>query len=198
MHRTTQFALYLAGLVVAASIVSSPATAQGSAVGKGSWIIGGSAGVSSQKADGADGSTTVISLAPSALYFVSPGVAIGGAVSLGYFNNPQSSATSFGIGPSIRYYFANRAGKTLPFVSATIAPTWQSTDPKSSTVANTSSHNLEIEGTIGFTHLLVPQIGITGEAYYDHLSFDSDRGDFHATQDSYAIGVRFGITAFVF
>jgi len=198
MHRSTRFALSLAGLVVAASIVSSPAAAQGSPVGKGSWIIGGSAGVSSQKTDGADGSTTVISVAPSALYFVSPGVAIGGALSLGYFNNPQGSGTSFGIGPSIRYYFGDRTGKTLPFVSATIAPTWQSTDPKNSTAANTSSRNLEIEGTIGLTHLLVPHVGITGEAYYDHRSFESDRGDLHVTQDSYAFGVRFGITAFVF
>jgi len=198
MHRSTRFATYFAGLVVAASIVSSPAAAQGSPVGKGSWIISGSAGVSSQKADGADGSTTIITLAPSALYFVSPGVAIGGAVTFGYFNSPQSSATTFGVGPAIRYYFGDRTAKTLPFVSAMVSPTWQSTDPKSSSVVNTSSHNLEIEGTIGFTHLLVPHVGITGEAYYDRLSFDSDRGDFHVTQDSYAIGVRFGLTAFVF
>ena len=198
MQRKLSFASYLARLVVAASIVSSPGLAQGSPVGKGSWIISGSAGASSQKVDGVDGSVTSISLAPSALYFVSPGVAIGGQVSLGYFSSPQASSTSFGIGPSIRYYFGDKAAKTLPFVSATVMPIWQSTDPKNSTVASTSSTNLEVEGTIGFTHLLVPHVGITGEAYYAHQSFSSDRGSLHIDEDSYAIGVRFGITAFVF
>lgn len=198
MQRSTSFASYLARLVVAASIVSSPVLAQGSPVGKGSWIISGSAGISSQKVDGADGSITVVNLAPSALYFVAPGLAIGGAVSFGYFTTPQSSSTSFGVGPSIRYYFADKAAKTLPFVSATVAPTWQSSDPKGSTVPSTSSNNLSVEGTIGFTHLLVPHVGITGEAYYNHLSLNSDRGTLHVDQSAYTIGVRFGLTAFVF
>ena len=198
MRRRSSLVSGLARLIVAASIVSSPLLAQGSPTGKGSWIISGSAGASSQKVDGVDGTTTSISLAPSGLYFVSPGLALGGAVSFGYFTSSLASSTAFGIGPSIRYYFGDRTGKTLPFVSATVAPTWTTTDPKNSTTANTTTNGLEVEGTIGFTHLLVPHVGITGEAYYSHMNFGSDRGSVHVTQNSYAVGVRFGITAFVF
>ena len=198
MHRRLSFALCIVRLMVVASIVSSPLCAQGSPTGKGSWIISGNAGLSSQKVDGADATTTSINIAPSGLYFVSPGVAVGGTVSFGYLTNPSVSSTSFGVGPTIRYYFGDRTGKTLPFVSARVAPTWTSNDPKNSTSESTTSTGLEVEGTIGFTHLLVPHVGITGEAYYTYLDFSSDRGSLHATQSASAFGLRFGVTAFVF
>jgi hypothetical protein len=198
MQRRNVFVSYLAGVLVAASIVSSPAVAQSSPIGKGSWIIGGSAGINSQHVSGNDQSVTSVSLAPSALYFVSPGLALGGSVILGYSDNPQVSSKSFGVGPSVRYYFGDKAAKTLPFLSATVEPVWQSNDPKSSTGQSTSSTNLLIEGTVGLTHLVASHVGITGEAYYDHLEFSSDRGDIHVDQSSYAFGLRFGITAFVF
>jgi len=199
MSRRVSFASYLAGVVIAASIVSSQAVAQGSAIGKGSWIISGSASASSQHANGSDQTTTTISLAPSALYFVKPGLALGGAVGLGYFDGAFGTTKSFGIGPSARYYFGDAAAKTIPFISATVAPSWQSSDPKSSSSASdNTAHGLEIEGTLGITHLVATHVGITGEAYYAHQSFDTDVGTIHATQSSYAIGVRFGITAFVF
>lgn len=198
MQRRSSFASHLAGVLIVAAIVSSPGQAQGSPIGKGSWIISGSAGANSQHIQGNDQTVTTISLAPSALYFVSPGLAIGGSASVGYFNSSSNSSKSFGIGPSIRYYFGDQAAKTFPFVSATIAPTWTSTDPKNSSVSSTSGHNTLAEGTVGVTHLLVPHVGITGEAYYDHLSFDADVGPIHASQSSYSIGVRFGLTAFVY
>jgi hypothetical protein len=199
MHRTFPFAPYLAGVLVAASIVSSHALAQGSPIAKGSWIISGTASASSQHNEGSDQRVTIISLAPSGLYFVRPGLAIGGTVSLGYFDTPQATTKSFGIGPSARYYFGDVAAKTLPFVSATVAPTWQSTDPKASSSANSSTaHGLQVEGTIGLTHLVATHVGITGEAFYEHQSFNGDIGTSHVTQSSYSFGVRFGITAFVF
>jgi outer membrane protein W len=199
MNRRIPFVSYLAGVLISASIVSSQALAQGSPIGKGSWIISGGASASSQHNNGTDQSTTSLSLAPSALYFVRPGLALGGAVSLGYFDGSIGTTKSFGIGPSIRYYFGDAAAKTFPFVSATIAPAWLWTDPKnSSTARSTSQHSLEAEGTIGLTHLVATHVGITGEAFYQHQSFDTDIGTVHATQSSYAFGVRFGITAFVF
>ena len=199
MNRRIPFASYLAGVLVVASIVSSQALAQGSAIAKGSWIISGGASASSQHTNGSDQNSTSLSLAPSALYFVRPGLALGGAVSLGYFDGTFGTTKSFGIGPSVRYYFGDAAAKTFPFVSATVAPTWVSSDPKNSSTARSTSQNaLELEGTIGLTHLVATHVGITGEAFYDHQSFDTDLGTVKATQTSYMFGVRFGITAFVF
>jgi hypothetical protein len=198
MQRSNLFVSCLAGLLVASSIVSSRAFAQASPIGKGSWIISGTAGVNSQHFDGSDQTSTTVFVAPNALYFVAPGLAIGGQVSLGYGTNPSNTTTSFGIGPSIRYFFADQHAKTLPFASATVSPQWTSADPKGATLASSSTHGLGIEGTAGMTFLLVPHVGVTGEAYYDHSSMSGDVGSLHVTQSGYSIGVRFGVTAFVF
>jgi len=197
MHRKNVFVSYLAALLVAATIASSHAVAQGSPTAKGSWIIAGSAGASSSHIDGVDESLTSISVSPTALYFFAPGVAFGGSATVGYVNTSSGSTTSVGIGPSIRYFFGDRASKTLPFVSATVAPTWTSTDFKNAS-PNRTGHNLLVEGTLGFTQILVPHVGITGEAFYDHASFTSDVGSSTVSQGSYSFGVRFGLTAFVY
>jgi hypothetical protein len=198
MQRRNPFASCFAGLLVVASIVSSPVLAQGSPIGKGSWIISGNAGANSQHDDTSDQTVTSISLLPSALMFVHQGLAIGGAVSLGYFNTSSGSTKSYGVGPNIRYYFSDPTAKTLPYVSGTFAPSWSSSDPKSSTALSSTNHSIELEGAFGVTHLLATHVGITGEAFYDHFSIGTDAGPLHTNRTMYSIGARFGVTAFLY
>ncbi len=82
---------------------------------KGSFLVGGNlAGLSLNK------QSASISIAPQGGWFVADNFALGLSIPVSYsrFNGSvsQSSSTSFGISPFVRYYF--RGGKLRPFVAA--------------------------------------------------------------------------------
>ena len=49
----------------------------------------------------------------------------------------------------------------------------------------------------GLTRLVATHVGLTGEAYYTHLSNTIDLGSTTTSRASYDVGLRFGITVFV-
>ena len=167
------------------SLVSSPANAQQSSpIGKGSWIISGSAGLSSNHDETTDQTQTSVRLSPTGLLFVRPRLAIGGAATLGYSSAPNTSFSTFGIGPSVRYYFGDMAGQLFPFVSASVIPIWQKTNVKTVTngvpglpgLSDATNRIVSIDGSVGVTRLVATHVGLTGEAYYGHLSNTVDVG----------------------
>ena len=76
-------------------------------VGKGGWMLGGSAGFSSLKFKNADNSTSTIAIQPTVGYFFADDFAIGLGVSFvnTRFNGNSNSSTS--VGPFARYYVTN-------------------------------------------------------------------------------------------
>jgi len=101
------------------------ASAQEFPTDKGCWALDGSVSFTSQSGDLFDpysvGSDKIFTFSPEALYFVSPGLAIGGAVNYIHESYGGSSARATGIGPALKYYFsqpdpANIKGSFLPYI----------------------------------------------------------------------------------
>lgn len=76
-------------------------------VGKGAWMVGGSAGFSSTKVKNADFSTTRIDLNPNLGYFFADDLALGLALDFNSTSVDGNSSSTFGLGPFVRYYVTN-------------------------------------------------------------------------------------------
>ncbi len=106
-------------------LLAAAISAADSPIDKGSAIVGGSAFLSIESAEGS--SLTTVSIMPTFGYFVSPGLMLGGTVSLLSMSTSGASATAFGIGPEMRYYFnANKIdqyikGSMYPFLGGFIS-----------------------------------------------------------------------------
>jgi len=73
-------------------------------VGKGAWMVGGSAGFSVQKFKDADESTTFIGLNPTLGYFIADDLAIGLGIGFNSVSFDGNSSSTFNLGPFVRYY----------------------------------------------------------------------------------------------
>lgn len=185
-----------------APAVASIASAQGSPIDKGSAIIAGSAAFSRAHDSDRNANSTSVHLQPTGLLFVQSRLAIGATVALGYLSLESGHTTSYGIGPAVRYYFGEPAGKLFPFLSASVFPQWQKSHLDAlaipgSTESDVSSRLLAFDGSFGLTRLVADHVGITGEAFYTHSKATADGGGLNASASGYDFGLRFGITAFV-
>ena len=200
-----RFALMMcaAAQVAVASLVSAAANAQQSSpIGQGSWIIGGSAGLSRNHDDATDQTATFARLSPTGLLFVRPRLAIGGALTLGYSSTPAASFTAIGLGPTARYYFGDMTGQLFPFLSIAVIPVWQESNAKNTFnglpgLSDATNRIITMDGSVGLTRLVATQVGLTGEAYYTRIANKIDVGANSQTRNSYDVGLRFGITVFV-
>ena len=203
MKTRTAALLFSAAQVAAASLVSSQANAQQSSpIAQGSWIISGSAGLSSNHDESTDQTATSIHLSPTGLMFVRPRLAIGGTLSLGYTSTKQASYSTVGLGPSVRYYFGDMAGQLFPFISASVIPVWAKSDVKLPIngflpLSDATNHIITFDGSLGVTRLVATHVGLTGEAYYTRMQNHFDAGSTTTNRNSYDVGLRFGITVFV-
>jgi outer membrane protein W len=194
----------MAAQVIAASLVSASANAQQSSpIGQGSWIIGGSAGLSSSHDESTDQTATSVRVSPTGLVFVRPRLAIGGALTLGYSSSSSASFSTYGLGPSVRYYFGDMAGQLFPFVNAAVMPVWQKSNVKSLSnglpvpLNDATNRIIVFDASAGLTRLVATHVGLTGEAYYARVSNKIEVGSTTTNRDSYDVGMRFGITVFV-
>jgi hypothetical protein len=114
-------ALLVLGLVAAAAAQKFPTD-------KGSMMLGGSAYYlleSGKMHENEDGDKySAFSLSPHVDYFISPGLAVGGTVSIGHSAQGDNSSSWLGIGPEVYYFIGGDVkpnpikGKPLPFVTA--------------------------------------------------------------------------------
>jgi len=107
-------------LCLAVGLYPVTTQAQDYATDKGSFLIGGTASLSSSGSDFEDGRTTALLLRPSAQYFVIPGLAIGGTVGWAYASFDESSLSTLSVGPRLSYFFGRSEQKIYPFVSASV------------------------------------------------------------------------------
>lgn len=165
-----------------------------SAIAKGSLLVDGSAFLARVNYDNNNPGSTIITISPSILYFAANKLAIGGNVTLGHSSTGDNVSTIWSIGPEVRYYFAQLQAKTLPFIQGSfgIGRTAFSGPPANFNVSNTT-----LDGSAGVTWLLVPHVGVTGEAFAQRSASEASVvGTPKIVSTSF--GLRFGISAFVF
>lgn len=73
-------------------------------VGKGAWMVGGTAAFSSQKYKDADESLTRFNISPDVGYFFADDLAVGLDVDYSNIDFGSTSTSLFSVGPFIRYY----------------------------------------------------------------------------------------------
>ncbi len=79
-------------------------TASAQTVGKGAWMIGGSAGFNIQSIEDVEDSQTTIFLDPTIGYFIADDLAIGLHLGFSSTSFGGESTSNFGLGPFVRYY----------------------------------------------------------------------------------------------
>jgi hypothetical protein len=95
--------------------------------------------------------------------------------------------------------FGDLTGKTFPFVSATVQPEWTH-EHGSFTVGGNHVENdtrlteLLMEGSVGITHIITSNVGVTGEAYWSENKTGGGGSIPDRTTSNY--GLRFGFTIF--
>lgn len=164
----------LRSLMVCTMIFSAYAlTAQTCA--KGVWMIGGSAGFSSDKPDGGE-STTSFELSPQLGYFIMDNLAIGALLSY----QKSGDASTFGFGPMIRYYFANNLFGQVSYAIAS----YDSGLPNSDSVSGN-----ELGIGIGYDWWLNNSIAIEPVLGYSKQGGDLGKGS--------SFGLSIGVQAFL-
>jgi len=167
----------------------------------GEWIVDGAANFSHVHGQEPGTSGTSVSLAPSALRFVTPHLALGTSLALSHSSSSSGHSNSVGIGPAVRYFFGDSASTLQPFVAGSVTlnrvsllSTINLGDTQLTTDA--TQRALGYDGSIGLTKIIATNVGITGEAYYAHLHLHMTPAN-DETRDSYSAGARFGFTVFV-
>ena len=187
MHRPYRF-LAACSLTL---LATQSLAAQSHATDRGSIAVGGSASFTSGKAEGADDRTTLLDVRPMVQYFVGPGVAVGGTLTVGRSSNGNTTSTTLGIGPLLTFYFNQVSPTVLPFISAEFTVGQTSFDaPVAVADANTST----IQGAAGLLFMLSSSVGVNSQLFYRHQNFSQDGDDSEAN----VFGLAFGIAAFVF
>ncbi len=173
--------------------VASPALAQDYATDRGAWLLGGTVSYTSdggelyENLDGDRQNTALLN--PRALYFVSPGLAIGGQVVVQYASQGDASFTTLGIGPEIAYYFGGAGSTVYPFVDANVS------------YANLSSEGFDASGFgfgfgAGAAFMLSPSVALVGGGSYtiENLSVDQVDESFSGNR----FRLELGVSAFIF
>jgi hypothetical protein len=189
--------------VAMAVLVPASARAQ-AALDRGSIQISGSASLSSSQTsingDEQDRVTSIV-LAPSALFFIAPGLAVGGELAFARNTAGDASSNMVAIGPAIAYYFGSAERTVHPFVGGTVKYARSSFEAAGG--ADSDRNNWTYEGSGGLLFLFTPGVGVSGRLYYRSTRQTGESTIGGTTVDSPEFegddfGLAFGITAFVF
>lgn len=176
----------LAGLLAA---LPAAAAAQSYPTDRGSLLLGGGAGFSSSgtTVDGEEQGDRITSfnLSPSVQYFVVPGLALGGDLSVSRFSDGEQSITTYGGGPSASYYFGSGERPFYPFVSANVRLVRNSENDDS---------NLGYGASTGAVFMFNRSVGLRTSLYYNVQSLDAE--EIEIDNDTFGVGI--GFTAFTF
>lgn len=115
---------YLKWLVLAMMFLPMPLAAQDYAIDRGSVTLGGSVSWSSAGGDlyeNTEGDRyNSILLNPWMLYFITPGLAVGGDLYVESESQGDLDAQTIAAGPAVAYYFGGAESKVYPFISGNL------------------------------------------------------------------------------
>jgi hypothetical protein len=172
---------------------SMPANAQSFAVDRGSVLVGGSAGFTSSATEvngqGGGDRLTSFSLTPELLFFLAPGLAIGGELTFARTSQGDDSFTAYGIGPAATYFFgATEERPWYPYAGASVQLLWESSG------ADDDPTSRAYRAAVGGLFMLSSAVGLNAELFYRLSTRENDA--FEVDTDTF--GLAFGISAFVF
>ena len=188
--------LYASLFTMLFALPLSAQTAPSGPTDRGSKIIGGTAAVERTSIEGSTAFN--FALQPSLLFFVADRVALGGEVSLGYFDHENANTTSWSIGPAARLYFGPSSSKTLPYIGATVQVGSANTSSDGPVSTDVESSGWRVEGVAGLTFMISRQVGIAGEFVLQRDERTTDLGTTEQTNTATRFALRFGVAAFIF
>ena len=174
------------------------ASGAGSAIDKGSVIVGGGAAYCSLSGDlyedgGGDG-VTILLFAPECGAFVTSHLALSGQLIIGQLKRGDDKLYAIGVGPRLRYYFGQTSasgslkGTTYPYLTG--AFTWgQYNDPGKKKHTATA---LSFGG--GITHMVANSVGLFAEVNYRADKFKQADTD---SESGTSINLMAGFTLFL-
>ncbi|MBL7802741.1 MAG: outer membrane beta-barrel protein [Saprospiraceae bacterium] len=166
-------------LFVLALLFATTAFAQ---LQKGTVLLGGTVGFNNYSEEG-DG-FTVINLSPTAAYFTSNRLAVGGRVNVAITTGDGLNQTVIGVAPLIRYYF-NGSGNTRYFGQGSLGFQNQQVDG-----FGTSFWELGLG--VGVDFFVNDRVAIEGVLGYSRTQgFEEFDGGFNT------LGLNFGVVAFI-
>lgn len=184
---------------------ANPATAQDGPFDPGSMIVSGSVQLSTTEISG--GRVTSVGLAPGLSYFIKPGLAVGGRVSVSAFFNDQATSTSLGLGPQLTYFFnapagPEVAGHIVPFVRGSLLYDRSTSKFEISTISQkTTRENINAELAVGGMYMLNTAVGLflEAQAVFSHsLSDNRDLpGELDVDDTTSTFGLQGGFTIFL-
>ena len=197
--RARLFAILPLLLAPAAAAAAQDVSQPRGPIDRGSWLVSGGASFIREERDDEAGdsrSSTSFSIFPNALYFVVPRLAVGGQVGYGRFSADETTSSSWSIGPAVRYYFGDPRGRVLPYLGASVmrdAVTYS--DDEAGIDADGTSWTYD--GLAGLTFMLTRHVGISAEGFVTRAEPDGDGGGVFSPGKATAVGIRFGVAAFV-
>jgi hypothetical protein len=171
MKNLVKITLSLVAFLCLSQVVSAQA------VNQGAWMLGGTAGFRSESVKDSDVSVTTIDVSPNLGYFIADDLAIGLSLNLSSVSVDGNSSTDFGLGPFIRFYFADAI---FAQVGANLG------------LGDREFTDLELG--LGYSWFVDNSVAIEPKLFYRiHGVGDDVVGDF----DSSVFGLSIGIQAFV-
>jgi hypothetical protein len=180
--------------VVSGQVVPGDAALSSEArpIDPGSVLLGGSISFGySELGEGVAGVTSLY-ITPRALYFVAPGLAVGGTLLLSRSWQGERRSYSYGVGPETAYYFDVGSRSTYPFIH--LRSYYRFLD-----YSNSERHSLIIVIEPGLAFFVARNVSISLR-----VPFSADWYKFQApleldwSRPRYAISAVVGIDAFVF
>lgn len=134
-------------IIAVVALAALSTTVFGGNVDAGRIEIGGSAGISTST-DKNGGSS--FSLFPFAMFYVAPGLALGGSAGFSTYGANHYSGTTIGIGPRVAYYFDIGNPTLYPFVAGGVSFTHSSTHIDGLSPTNDNTFSIPLEGGVRF------------------------------------------------
>ncbi len=192
---------FFSRLIIVVSVIvfcAGAASGAGSAIDKGSFIVGGGAAFSSLHGDlyesgGGDG-ITILLFAPECGVFVTPHLAVGAQLIVGHLKRGDDKLYAIGVGPRVRYYFGETSrsgsvkGTTYPYLTGGF--TWGQYDDEDSDKHTVTA--LSLGG--GITHMVANSVGLFAEINYRADKFKQSNTD---SESGASINFMAGFTLFL-
>ena len=184
---------YLAVFVAAMLAIPASASGQTYATDRGAVVLGGSVRWSSSGGDlyennEGDRYNSVL-VNPRVLYFVAPGLGIGGNLYVESESQGDFNATTIAVGPAAAYFFGGPDSSALPYISGFLGY-------GKTTTSGWDGSGLSFGAGAGLAFLLSPSVALTAGAWYrlDNTTVDQLDQSFGGN----TMALEIGVEAFLF
>ena len=176
-------------LVIVILVVPACVIAQNYAIDKGSYMLSGTAGLTSAGGDELYGEerVTTVTIDPMIGYFFVPNLAFGSEFIYTTTTQGDNTTSCVGFGPRIAYFAGDEDSKTLPFAGVGYLYTLYSNGYEY------SDTYLSFSG--GAVFMLARNVGISGRIFYRMRTYKPTGGESSSVN---ILGFGFGINTFIF